>query len=1302
MNKMLKREVGDILSKTKYNVSFFEDDSVDALRLKIASSVESHPDRLFILVGLKLPGDYYTKDPRRWEKLFERLSYNGKPLEQEIFTEFQAHYRTPHLAIPFRAYDRVEWMSMPEALRPLFDSTEFIEYRIFGVEEQKSFILPLSTMSSPLPTRIASVKLPIPENSKLFTSFYDGEEVVRFLVRPYDDEAEGSAPVYYPLLRTTTPPVLTEESIRLLNKNSKLLDDLLKLKAPEPENITLVRCRFYVPWVETDFGSAIKTRFEQIFYGLTVSKENPYIGIFTSKDQVSRHKFFTEDAKAKKPFLDMGVWGSWWSVKPARNIPTILLFRGKSKTHFDRIAITATDMIITTHRPDGNDETVDQLKRQIVSWIDSLDAILPFLSESDIDLSRWELQDMSYIAKYADKIEDFDLLRFGCINTVFDMSDKTKSQFSLLRTDHSNNGLSAIEVKIVQMMKEGAVSPADLAVELSVTPERAKELMAYVKSRVEDDPRIAEKSFRGYPTLRLGPDYVIVSAVSEIEKSIKYSNLLRHVLSNVESDELDEVCPKKGEKVAIEAATIPTDTLEVDAALVEELGDLFGELEQDEDVSEIMSISESVAPADRVSTDQRQKTMYKYFADRLRKFDPVTFDPIGSKYPKKCEQKHQPIILNDDDAKRLKDTPYDITGKEVLQVENPDGTVVCPEYWCMRDQIPLQDSQLNKEDGEVRCPVCNGKLQTRTTDNPREFPLVKRESGFVFPGFTDYKSPRNGRNMPCCFKTSKSKKNEKVETDQYYILGEIKPLQAERIAFLPQQLLQSLKIKEPYELFKTGTRRLMAPNKGYFRVGLGHPSEILPKFLGLKTKIPSPREALETILKCSFLHTWSKLGTDHLDAIDGGLKKIPAFEDDDVLREGLSKVISGIDDAFHKKELSKIDELEYSALALQCDVFRIFVDTAKLGCMFYAPMVRPRSCGIIVLQRDDEVDILAYTERKTRGFEFAANIFKSPFTKETYAEVEKLRNASCFTNIPSYSNALDVMQEILPIIDGEDYQIVLDPFGRGQAFYVPDKAIIPFQSTPLPNVMQSKIRGYKDIPTENLPDHNTMVTLLETAQKIHPGYAFNESLFNNDSQKVELLLESGLRIPVRPLDAEPRDTGEVIETVRDLDETNLVFGPDSEELRAKQKDISYSSEVYDFLLFQLTNDVHNDDRELLDALRAVAPDASVVGPLLEKWFTESVQFNDITDPKQFVSKIRKPCDEKCDSYLCGWDGDTCKVQVNSTIKQDKIFHRLLTTLVENSKIRSMVLDGRTTPFFSTILYLELPHELIVSDNDLPG
>jgi hypothetical protein len=1310
---MLKGEVIDLSSKNKYNVSFFDDDSIDTVRHKIGAAMDIHPDRLFILVGLKLSADYYTRDPRHWEGLFERMSFNNDPLETEIFSDYQIQYRSPTTSIAFSPYDKAEWMSKPEELKPIYEpASDFIEYRILGVEEPNSYVLPISNISSTLVTKINPVRLPIPENSKLFTTFYIPSEFVRFVVRPFDELAESNSTIYYPLLRSNTPSKLTEEAIRLLQKSSNTLDELLKLEVPEPDEVSIIRTRFYIPWVDTDFGAAVRTRFEQIFYGITVSKEIPCVTLFTSKEQVSRHKFFTEDSKNKKPHIDMTIWSSWWSVKPARNIPSLVLFRGISKHHFDRITITASDMVIATHRPEGNTETIEQLKRQIADWIIGFDAVLPFLSEEDLHKSRWELQDMSYLAKYSTKIEDFDLLRFNCISSIFDIADKTRSQFSLMRTDHSNNGLSAIEVKILQMWKDsaGSLKAEKVAEELTVTLTTARNLIQHVQNRVEEDPRIGEKAFRGYPTMRVGPDYVIVSSVSNLEKALSYSNLLRFILSNPASDKLDQICPKRAERVAAESAVVSTAPLQVDAALEEEYSDLFAFLEEEDTQPDLESIAETVdtVATQRISTEQKQGTTYNYFKSRLQKFDPITFDPTGSQYPKKCEQKHQPIILSDSDLKRIKGTPYDVKNSEtpdekLIDIENPDGTVVCPDYWCMRDQVPLSDSQVIKEDGEIRCPVCNGKLQTRTTDNPRDFPLIKRESGFIYPGYIDYKSPRNGRPMPCCFKKSRVKKNEKTEKateDKYYVLGVEKAAKVERIAFLPTNIIQSLRIAEKYESFKEGgVRRLMSPNKGYFRTGIGNASETLPGFLGLKIKIPSPRESIETVLKCSFLSTWRKTGTTHLEAIETDIAKI---NKETLVQKELAKIISGIDEAFHKKQLTALEELEYAALALQCDIFRIHTETSSLACMFYAPMVRPRSRGIIVLQTDTEIDVIAYTERKSRGFEFRCNIYASPFTKETYSQVESVRNQSCSLKIPSYNEALLAIQKLLPLTGADDYSIILDPYGRGQGFYVPTKLILPFQSTPLPNVTQSMISGYSEISNENLPTYESMKELLLSAVTISNGFGFKEDLYNANKQKVEILLNSGLRVPIQPTEAVIEESGEVLETVRELGESELVFGKDSLELKQKEREISYSAEVYEFLLFQLTKDIEVDYKNLSIVLREVTPKLNEVKPLLEKWFSETVQFMDIKEPKQFLSKIREPCNESCEGELCGWDGDVCKVQINSGIKKEKLFHRLLTTLVDNSKIRSMVLDGRTTPFFSTILYLELPHELIVTDFELPS
>jgi len=74
---MLRKELVNVLSQERHTVSFFEDDSIETVREQLAKSANTHPDRMFVLVSIKLPKDYYTADPRNWENLFERLSYNG-------------------------------------------------------------------------------------------------------------------------------------------------------------------------------------------------------------------------------------------------------------------------------------------------------------------------------------------------------------------------------------------------------------------------------------------------------------------------------------------------------------------------------------------------------------------------------------------------------------------------------------------------------------------------------------------------------------------------------------------------------------------------------------------------------------------------------------------------------------------------------------------------------------------------------------------------------------------------------------------------------------------------------------------------------------------------------------------------------------------------------------------------------------------------------------------------------------------------------------------------------------------------
>jgi len=68
--------------------------------------------------------------------------------------------------------------------------------------------------------------------------------------------------------------------------------------------------------------------------------------------------------------------------------------------------------------------------------------------------------------------------------------------------------------------------------------------------------------------------------------------------------------------------------------------------------------------------------------------------------------------------------------------------------------------------------------------------------------------------------------------------------------------------------------------------------------------------------------------------------------------------------------------------------------------------------------------------------------------------------------------------------------------------------------------------------------------------------------------------------------------------------------------------------------------------------------------------------------------------------MCAWVENKCKIKIRDTFSKEKVFKNLFRSLHDNSKMRYLVLDKKITPFFSTILYLELPNEIIITDNEI--
>ena len=1321
-------KVTNRITRESANITFFPDDTVETVLQRISEKADIHPDRLFVTVTLKRSKTYYGDDPRRWESLFNRLSYGGKTVLKLPFQLYQTYYRYPQPpSVNFSDFGRNEWMTMPveEELKGLFEpETDFSEQLIFGTEEATSYILP-TAYDPALTAKIPAATYPIPQKAKLMSSLYPNiSDIQEFTYTAFTADAEASKAVYFPFFQTTTPERLPATTLQLMQEGSERLGKLLELVVPEPK-ASIVRARFRIPFVETNFGPAVQNRFEQMFYGLTVTEDTPVISFFTSPTETSRHKFFVT-SRAKKPeHLDW--WKSWWSsTKPYKNKPTLILYRGESPQHYDRIAITSTDMVLMSFRPEGKETDLASLKSSLADWVKTLDSVLPFTNPNDFKDMRWETQDMSLLLKYKKKLTEYDLHRFNCMTSIFDMSDAEQSTFRMLRTDHSVEGLTSMDVRIIQLLKEKVnVTIADIQSELGVSQEVALTLKDNISRLIEENPAVMNRSFRGFPTMRLGSDTILISSTTQFILSIQYANILRFILANADADALNKICPARKDVVPAQTTLAPAQNMEVNAELMGEYESLFEGMEEEEappkqaEAPMPQPAAAAEAPPEKVKPKSRA-TLYNYFNVRLQKFDDKTFDPADSEYPKKCEQKNQPVVLSDEELANM-DPAYNpqayMDDTQRLQLEDPNGIAICPEYWCMTDEIPLRASDLMNEAGTLRCPKCRGKVRTSVKDDANEFSVIERDKAQKYPGWTAHKSAINDRKLPCCYK--KPEKNRENTLDHFYIFDQDKhPIPVWRCAALPDSFFDTFNLYydrargPPYTVFKPNMRITDPTGKrNFFRVGLGRPGLTLPRFLGNEAfKIPRPSENVVNILKCSFVSTWTHTSDTHVADI--------MKNKDIVVHKSLAKIISGIDDSFVKREMDILKELEYAAVCMGCDVFRIDTDTMKLGCTFYSPRFKKTDQkAIVILQSGEYIDILSEVEKtkvvrkgpdRPEGdrdyiplFKFNANIRDTAtYEKATFQKLNEIRSNSCSSNVPTYTEALKVMD----VLGETDYSIIADPYNRAQAFYIDSKLILPFQPTPLPaDLTQQVLEGYTNA---KLPLYEDVKLYLARIPPSIKGYRSLEDAFNMNGERTEIILESGLRIPVVPtaIEKPPSDPKEVIQTTQIVNETNLTFGEPDEVVKQEYANVSYASEVFDFLLFELSKDLKEEALDLRRALDVDTPTTPAIDPLLRKWFDATIKEADVSSSEQFVSKVRKPCGQfkkdECGGNVCAWNGNTCQVKVRNSVNKKNLYNRLLSSLVGNPKVRYIVLEGRSTPFFSTILYVELPHELIVTDGDL--
>jgi hypothetical protein len=1259
-------------------VGFYEDDTIDTVRQIVALHINSHPDRLFLEVKATLPKEYYATNPLHWTNLFLRLSLDGRRITQDRMKVYLEQTRVG-TGLTERDITREEWEDRGEELRPLFDpDTDFEEWRVLGVDEVHSFVMPIPPRDI---IGLPAASRPIPQTQSLYETLHP-YEVTEIRATPVPSGASQNVLInYYPRLKSDTPSNI-ETMRNSIQSSQAQLQKLLDLDTPKHETVSIVRAKWYIPLLSTEI-TAPRTRFEQIFYGLTVSPETPYIGYFTAKTETMRHKFFCPDPKQKKPLLDTSVWKGWFNnTQPQRRLPTLLLYRGSSRASFDRIAITDRDITVDIRRDKDSKETLEELKVKAFEWMKTLDAVTPFLVQSDFETPRWELSDLSVVASYAKEIREFDMLRFPCLQSLFGFQNES---FRLLRADHTTDDITPRELQALQVLnQEDAVqTPEYLAEQLNIPLEEAVELLSSVSERAEDIN--LEKSLRAYPTIKFSNKEVIIKFVTNLERTLQYANILRHVLTS-DSVAVDSVCPRRMEKVVPKVA-IPQQEIQMEGEIGadDDFNALMGFGAEEEAPIAVEEAVETTAPkSKKVKVQSRAQGTYNVFNNRLQKFDPATFDK--SIYPSKCDKPKQAIVMTSDDKTRV-GPEYDFEGvseSEKLELKDPDGTVICPPYWCIRDELPLRDDQLvAKEDGELHCPVCDGKVRTTDDLDTLEYTVIKRDGSAKYPDYIKTLSTINKRKIPCCFQTPRSTTEILAPKEEatYVLDSSSTNVPGLRFAYLSEELAERLIVKTNYaKTVKKG--RIGSGESDVFRVGLGRPSKTLPILLNDKTPILRPREAHDNLLQCSFFRTWK-------DRKEGDTQ--------------MDRIVNSIDSAYQRGDLGMLEELEYVTTFLKCEVIRVDIVSGQVTCGFWSDMGGATSRTIALLGNTVLAQVNRVKDKKAYKSEFVTDLRKAVF-KETLPILRDRHARACAVNVPVLADAIAELQ----MKNEPQYEVILDPFNRIQAVFVPKKILLPIQPTNAKPDQGVPVRsGYADIQPDELPTGDNVRAFLEDTK--HAKFKIQSELQDVEGRVVELELTSGFRVPIVPEEPTATDNPrEVIETVSRFDEKMLVDGePNKEDIKLAQE-ITYASEIYEFLMFSLSKSIQTGpDGSILDPTYEVLRNSimnrgAALYKELGKWFKAEAYEDSTKSPVEFVSKVRTPCGQltdkdKCNkSSLCGWHKNTCKIRVKPIVEKEAVLKRMVKTLRDNDKQRSLVLDTRLSPFFSTVLYLEMPNELITT------
>lgn len=1270
-------------------VKAWSDDTLATIKDRIAIELRRAPASFFVY-ALTEPV-IFTEE--YWATLWECMQSFGE-LQEASFREFMSNLEVDiNLPKELPTVTRNVWMDRELPwLDDLFRSEPRMYKPLGLLEHENTRIWPFAVRE---PTKRQDLvgKTPFLHTSTIWIDADIAELHVVY------GESFADLPVSTLYVGSTARQPLPETFASAMKQQDDAIKNIQKLLVQELPKDAIVQEGFKrLRWNQPYDTSRRLITLEQMFHAIPVSEDVPLLQYFHNRKTPSVFKMFGNEDK--EVVITKTEFQRWMRISFPQQGPLLMIYRRKipgQPLMRMSVGVGSFSWVADTDNTDSGYvfslDTAYSLGEQLMTSIE------PFFMgvKSDRRLWTWELSswDVRISPSIGSRLTSSNVEGImECLSPIsFAQQGRGLSLVYKRTSDFGSNRDDRLW--IFQKLQEGLDVDSIMSAYSRLFPVVSPE---GVRTLIEDIMADNRRAFDNVVVIQSrGPWQFEMNNVRSVELFPHLLSILHSLIAIYFPDKLED-------KNLVKTTCKPTKTVVVQSK--QDPVDIFDFLESSES-SEAAPPEPVEEPRDVV---ENNLSLHGIIKDRLSKRDPPRFDykiekgEKNARYANQCSQPVQPIVFTPTEWKNLGDNPdtkaiqEQYTGQYVFQDEVLNNVYLCPDYFCLRDEIPLQKTDLING----RCPICKGKIipnelpakKIKALDR-REFTLFERNASMPFPKYLKKKLTPTGLRMPCCQKTSTKLNTDAMDSKKDYIMGPEKwPILDGRLGMLPYAVSDWLGLDVGAKMEADSQRLLRRGTRALLRVGMPEPV-IMNTVARVMERPPSLLNGPEGVFAFARLNNGNLVrlyGTPVVNEEDAeGWKLWTAWAhetktplDDYVMRRvwsGHRNFLAAIDAG--KPKLSHIWDLLTRDTNLQIMVMNIENDAITLRC---PPLgVEPYDMNkdfLIFLERNCHFEPLGYVEKHSKVVTIQHRITPSLMRD---LGLDFLLPADFAGNCRQPQAPLRL--ELADVEASNVREYIMDPTFKVKAVRLntPD-AFLPVYPSNLPwESMNPPTRFGYDL--EDLP------SALVQAKFLHDrGLGPQEYIVQNTTSPLRVLAVvtvHDIRVPVAPEPYDPKIHAPARFVSSWQANTDITLAGEPIHMVAfDQRDDLQT--IRDWTLWLFSQYLHSEGEELLEALMREERGAAVKKSI-KAWVKRVFRHGD-----GLRSKLPK---FKTQEAICTLNHGQCTVDLDEDIDVDDLGAYVTYAILEDPKKRSLILRN-VYPRVTSSLYELAPSEVLFTQRDV--